>query len=168
MSSVCLILEYCCVVWHYAISCYLSEQLKRVQIQDFGVIFPKQTHSRVYELTDCPRLDVCRNDLFIGTLKKIDGKGLLSKHLTIGSLRSRRAGRLRTAEWWKNVAGDSAFPILFDIFSSSCCVSYQLMSVSTHGSLMRNSTRRNLYKCRTEQLKRIFFHSAITSFYNNI
>ena len=43
MSLIRLILEYCCVVWHYAIPSYLSEQLKRVQIRAFGVIFPKRT-----------------------------------------------------------------------------------------------------------------------------
>lgn len=32
--------------------------------------------------------------------------------MTLGSLRNRRAGRLRTAEWRKNVAPDCAFPIL--------------------------------------------------------
>ena len=40
--------------------------------------------------------------------------------LTIASLRNRTAGRLRTAEWRKNVARDCAFPILRDIFSSFC------------------------------------------------
>ena len=36
--------------------------------------------------------------------------------LIIGSLRNRTAGRLRTAEWRKNVARDCAFPILRHIF----------------------------------------------------
>ena len=38
--------------------------------------------------------------------------------VTLGSLRNRTAGRLRTAEWRKNVARDCAFPILRDIFFS--------------------------------------------------
>ena len=75
-------LEYCCIVWHYAILSCLSEQLERFQKQAFGIIFPKQTYSRACELADYPRLDVCRNDLCIRTLTKIDGKGHLSKHLT--------------------------------------------------------------------------------------
>ena len=42
---------------------------------------------------------------------------------TTGTLRNRTAGRLRTAEWRKNVARDCAFPVLRDIFSSCCCLS---------------------------------------------
>ena len=40
--------------------------------------------------------------------------------LKLGSLCNRTAGRLRTPERRKNVARDSAFPILRDIFSSFC------------------------------------------------
>ena len=83
LSLIPSILEYSCVVWHYALPSYLSEQLKRVQKRAFGIIFPKQTYSRARELAECPRLDVRRNDLCIRTLKKIDGKGPLSKHLTM-------------------------------------------------------------------------------------
>ena len=39
---------------------------------------------------------------------------------TIENLRNRMAGRLRTAEWRKNVMVDSAFPFLHNIFSSLC------------------------------------------------
>ena len=39
---------------------------------------------------------------------------------TIGTLRNRTAGRLRTTEWRKNVARDCAFPVLSDIFSLFC------------------------------------------------
>ena len=65
------------VVCHYALPSYLPEQLERVQKRAFGIILPKQTYSRARELSDCPRLNVRRNDLCIRTLKKIDGKGPL-------------------------------------------------------------------------------------------
>ena len=42
-------------------------------------------------------------------------------YLTVASLRNRTAGRLRTAEWRKNVVRDCAFPMLRDMFSSFCC-----------------------------------------------
>ena len=83
VSLIRSILEYSCVVWHYALPSYLSKQLEKVQKRAFGIIFPKQTYSRACELAECPRLDVRRNDLCIRTLKKIDGKGPLSKHLTM-------------------------------------------------------------------------------------
>ena len=83
MSLIRSILEYSCVVWHYALPSYLSGQLERVQKRAFGIIFPEKTYSRACELAECPRLDVRRNDLCIRTLKKIDGKGPLSKHLTM-------------------------------------------------------------------------------------
>ena len=78
------ILEYGCVVWHYALCSCLSEQFERVQKRTFGIIFPKQTYSRARELADCPRLDVRRNNRCIRTLKKmIDGKSPLTKYLTM-------------------------------------------------------------------------------------
>ena len=82
VSLIRSILEYSCIVWHYSLPSYLSEQLERVQKRAFGIIFPKQTYSRACELAECPRLDVRRNYLCIRTLK-IDGKGPLSKHLTM-------------------------------------------------------------------------------------
>ena len=59
VSLIRSILEYSCVVWHYALPSYLSERFERVQKRAFGVIFPKQTYSRACELAECPRLDVC-------------------------------------------------------------------------------------------------------------
>ena len=81
------VLEYSCVVWHYALPSYLSEQFERVQKRAFGNIFPKQTYSKARKLADCPRLDTHRNDLCIRTL--IDGKGPLTKHLTMTRLSAR-------------------------------------------------------------------------------
>ena len=75
------ILEYSCVVWHYALPSYLSKQIERVQKRAFSIIFPTQTYSRTCELAGCSRLDKRLNDLCIGTSKKIDGKCPLSKHL---------------------------------------------------------------------------------------
>ena len=43
----------------------------------------------------------------------------VSTHWT-ETLRNRTVERLRTAEWWKNVARDCAFPVLSDCFSSFC------------------------------------------------
>ena len=61
---------------------------------------------------------------------------IFSPQLTLESLRKRTAGRLRTAEWRKNVARHCALPNLRDIFSPflpswvfqpSCCVSSLLL-----------------------------------------
>ncbi|XP_068697663.1 uncharacterized protein [Montipora foliosa] len=57
VSLIRSILEYSCVVWHYALPSYLYEQLERVQKRAFGIIFPKQTYNRACELAECPRLD---------------------------------------------------------------------------------------------------------------
>ena len=72
VSLIRSILEYSCVVWHYALPFYLSQQFEGVQKRAFGLIFPKQTYSRARELADGPRLDVRRNDLCIRTFKKIE------------------------------------------------------------------------------------------------
>ena len=42
---------------------------------------------------------------------RVDGRKRI-----LGTLRNRRAGRLMTAEWRKNVARDCAFPVLRDVF----------------------------------------------------
>ena len=59
------ILEYCCVVWHNAIPCHLSDDLERIQKRAMRIIYPGQTYKEALLLAGCPRLDARREDLCV-------------------------------------------------------------------------------------------------------
>ena len=76
------ILEYCCVVWHNAIPCHLSDDLERIQKRAMRIIYPGQTYKEALQLASCPRLDTRREDLCVKTLMSISKGGHLTQYMT--------------------------------------------------------------------------------------
>ena len=79
VALICSILEYCCMVWHYAFTNCLSDQLKKVQKRALHIIYPGHSYSKALQLADCPRLDTRHDDLCTVTLEKINEGGPLSQ-----------------------------------------------------------------------------------------
>ena len=75
------VLEYCCVVWHNALTAYLSSEIERVQMRTLRIIYPRSSYQEAFQRAIIARFEDRRNELCMRAFDKITKGGPLSKHL---------------------------------------------------------------------------------------
>ena len=65
------LLEYCCVVWHHALPCYVSQELEHIQKRALEIIVPTLSYSEALQVLSLRTLHERRNELCVKTLGKI-------------------------------------------------------------------------------------------------
>ena len=69
------VLEYCCVIWHNALSTYPSSEIERVQMRALRIIYPRSSYQEALQLAKIPTLEDRRNELNMRTFDKITKGG---------------------------------------------------------------------------------------------
>ena len=77
------VLEYCCVIWHNALSTCtcLSSEIERVQMRALRIIYPRSAYQEALQLAKISTLEDRRNELNMRTFDKITKSGRLCQNI---------------------------------------------------------------------------------------
>ena len=75
------VLEYCCVIWHNALSTCLSSEIERVQRRALRIIYPRSAYQEALLLAKISTLEDRRNELNMRTFDKITKSGRLCQNI---------------------------------------------------------------------------------------
>ena len=73
---------YCRVIWHNALSGYLSSEIERVQMLALRIIYPRASYQEALQRAKITSLEDRRNELCMRAFDKITKGGPFSKYLT--------------------------------------------------------------------------------------